>query len=787
MLSIAGKEVEVDSIIAKADFLAGKPFLNMTAMTKAKSAVMGRVIKKEVNIGVKKEKEPLREPHDIPKRPVEFSAISSKPFRNPLLNRPKQQPTPELGKPIPRHNPEAPGALVLPRPNTAPKGKQIVDVVVDPALSKYLRPHQREGVQFMYECVMGMRLKEGQGAILADDMGLGKTLQAIALIWTLLKQNPIYEASPVAKKIVVVCPASVVNNWRKEFRKWLGIDRIGVFVVKKNSRISDFTKGRAYNVMIVSYDKLRTIQDEIRSGCQVDLIVADEGHRLKTVQNKASQAIKFLDTDRKVILSGTPMQNDLSEFHAMVDLINPGVLSKYSRFKKEFETPIVKGRQPGASKEVIEKGEARSAELADLTSQFILRRTAEVIAQYLPPKTEMVVFCRPTSEQASIYKTVLNSPLYGAVLGSPDASFQLINILKKLCNSPSLLVKRAKDESKPNEMINSILESVPQHQTMAGLATSSKLNMLKNLLLQIRKSAHEKIVIVSNYTTTLDLIERVVTSLSYNFLRLDGQTPVVKRQDLVDKFNKTSASTSFVFLLSAKAGGLGLNLVGASRLVLFDIDWNPATDIQAMARIHRDGQKKPCFIYRLIVQGTIEEKIYQRQLTKTGLSDAVVDSKKTAQGFTTEELRDLFRLDEGETCPTHDLLGCDCGGMGNTVVLPESITDDTIERKTWGSTMGDPDADELSEDDDRIVKLEVITSAAKLHVEAQERKAQRMLHKAHGDKHKMLALMQYLHTDAEKVSQGNDELETLIEDQVLLQLVKDRNTQVAFLFSKTTG
>jgi DNA repair and recombination protein RAD54B len=189
----------------------------------------------------------------------------------------------------------------------------------------------------------------------------------------------------------------------------------------------------------------------------------------------------------------------------------------------------------------------------------------------------------------------------------------------------------------------------------------------------------------------------------------------------------------------------------------------------------------------LVVQGAIEEKIYQRQVTKTGLSDSVVDSKKTAQGFTTEELRDLFRLDENATCSTHDLLGCDCEGMGNTQVLPESSPDDLTPSRPWGSTMGDSGADEINEDNEDDVNLGVMISASKLNLEAQERKVRKMLRKSKDDKGKMLALMQYLHIDAAKVASGDEELETLMEDQILLQVLKEQATQVAFIFSKTTG
>ena len=179
----------------------------------------------------------------------------------------------------------------------------------------------------------------------------------------------------------------------------------------QKARLKDFTHGRAYNVMIVGYERLRTIQAELQKCDSIDLVVADEGHRLKTANNKSAQAIKSLNTDRRIILSGTPLQNDLSEFYFAVDMVNPGLLSKANTFKREFETPIVRSRQPDATAKEIERGEARSAELAELTAIFMLRRTSDILAKYLPPKTETVLFCRPTSVQASVYRTVLSSPV----------------------------------------------------------------------------------------------------------------------------------------------------------------------------------------------------------------------------------------------------------------------------------------------------------------------------------------------------------------------------------------
>src|SRR5436190_1507707 len=407
--------------------------------------------------------------------------------------------------PAPRHDPNLPGAVVMKRPTLVPKGKQVVDVVLDPLLGKHLREHQREGVKFLYECVMGMRPFNGEGAILADEMGLGKTLQTISLLWTLLKQNPIYESPPVIKKALIVCPVTLINNWQKEFRKWLGNDRIGVFVADgKKTRLTDFTMGKSYSVMIIGYERLRTVQEELTKGSGIDIVIADEGHRLKTVQNKSARAIQSLNTARRIILSGTPIQNDLSEFFAMVDFVNPGLLGTFKMFMREFEGPIVKSRQPGALKKDIEKGNSRSEELANLTSMFILRRTADILSKYLPPKSEYVLFCKPTPAQATMYRHVLASPVFQSALGNSESALQLITLLKKLCNSPSLLSSKESDEA-PNPVISALLATLPP-TTLHHFspASSGKIRVLDQLLHNLWTTTSEKIVLISNYTSTLD-------------------------------------------------------------------------------------------------------------------------------------------------------------------------------------------------------------------------------------------------------------------------------------------
>ncbi|KAE9972644.1 hypothetical protein BLS_003941 [Venturia inaequalis] len=796
-LSVAGKDVEIDAVLSKEDFMAGKPFLGGKPPEKKPAPAPFKKPTKAQKIKAEE-----AEKEEAPQKTINAASqqIKAK-FKNPMNERrPSGEERLPPPAPKPRHNPDAPDALVMKRPKTVPKGRQVVDVVMDPFLARHLRDHQREGVSFMYECVMGMR-ESGEGAILADEMGLGKTLQTIALLWTLLKQNPIDGAGPVVKKALIVCPVSLIQNWRKEFRKWLGTDKVGVFVVDndKKIRLTDFTKGKIYNVMIIGYEKLRTVQKELNEGDSIDIVIADEGHRLKTAQNKAAAAIRSLKTERRIVLSGTPLQNDLSEFFAMVDLVNPGLLGKYTTFKREFETPIVKARQPEATAKDTEKGEGRSEELARLTGQFILRRTADVIAKYLPPKTETILFCRPTPPQAALYRAVLESPIFAASLGSTETSLQLINVLKKICNSPALLTKQSSEDNSENT--TNLLASLPQKLLKADNGASAKILVLNSLLHQLRGNTQEKIVLVSNYTSTLDILGNLLTSHGYNFLRLDGSTPANKRQALVDKFNKEKPDQCFAFLLSAKAGGTGLNLIGASRLVLFDVDWNPATDLQAMARIHRDGQKNHCFIYRFVVKGALDEKIYQRQVTKMGLADAVVDSKKSNQSFSKEELKALFTLDEDEGPPkTHELLNCVCEGKGNApekeCLVEEDEEDMESSKKGFGTSMDDPAADDDSGDDEELPILGKLVSAATVNMEEQERKIKKLEAKekkkarakyGKDGEEETVALMKFLHIDVERVRNGEEEVEALVEDLVLMDCLKEEETRVAYMFAKTTS
>ncbi|XP_074919206.1 DNA repair and recombination protein RAD54B isoform X4 [Chelonoidis abingdonii] len=555
-LMIGGKEIEVMGIISAEDFNSGKCFqtgvgTSTTVLTASSQSTL-------------------------------------KPFCSPFKNVCKPSTKENLLKESqnykPRHDPNASNSLVMPRPTPDHQrmfnkaGLPVVDVVVDPYLVNHLRSHQKEGIVFLYECVMGMRLSGRFGAILADEMGLGKTFQCISLVWTLLRQG-LYGCKPIIKQALIVTPGSLVKNWKNEFQKWLGSERIKVFTVDQDNKVEEFINSPLYSVLIISYEMLLRTLDQIQT-IEFNLLICDEGHRLKNSSIKTTTALVSLSCERRIILTGTPIQNDLQEFYALIEFVNPGILGSLSTYRKIYEEPIIQSREPSATKEK---------------------------------------HCNPTC-----------------------------------------------DESEESNLYEGLREIFPQDYTSTTFTEtdSGKLQVLAKLLAAIRElSPSERIVLVSNYTQTLNILQEMCKHYGYSYTRLDGHTPISQRQQIVDSFNN-KFSSAFIFLLSSKAGGVGLNLVGASHLILYDIDWNPATDIQAMARVWRDGQKHTVHIYRLLTTGSIEEKIYQRQISKQGLSGAVVDLSKTSEHirFSTEELKNLFILHEDSSCVTHDLLECNCMG-----------------------------------------------------------------------------------------------------------------------------
>ncbi|CAG8511298.1 11270_t:CDS:10 [Ambispora leptoticha] len=535
-----------------------------------------------------------------------------------------------------------------------PKSDKKVHVVVDPILASRLRPHQVEGVKFLYKCTTGKVVEGAYGCIMADEMGLGKTLQCIALLWTLLRQSPLPNKGTI-EKAIIACPSSLVPKWLGNRIRPLAIDHKGT----KEKFLKDLrqfvnAQGRMIMnpVLIISYETLRTNITELNN-CQIGLLLCDEGHRLKNSESLVFRTLNSLKVQRRVILSGTPIQNDLSEYFSLLNFANPGLLGTESEFRRNYENPILRGRDADASDREREISDQKLAELWSFVSKFIIRRTNDLLSKFLPVKYEHVVFCRLSKFQLSLYDLFLTSPAIQRLLrGVGSQPLKAITILKKLCNHPDLL--DLPDDLHGSEDCFPPGYSIKEKSRYVRPEFSGKMQVLDRMLSKIKQETDDKIVLISNYTQTLDLFEKLCRNKKYGFLRLDGSMNIQKRQKLVDRFNNPSGP-EFIFLLSSKAGGCGINLIGANRLILFDPDWNPAADQQALARIWRDGQKKECEN----VSGSIEEKIFQRQSHKQSLSSCVVDEDEHVERhFSLESLKQLFQFNPDTMCDTHDTFKC---------------------------------------------------------------------------------------------------------------------------------
>lgn len=589
-------------------------------------------------------------------------------------------------------------------------------VALEPFLRDLMRPHQLEGVRFMYECVTGMREHSAgptSGCILADVMGLGKTLQTIALLRTLANQNPNGTIVPLVKKAIVVTPVSLVMPWSKEVTKWLGRERMAPVAISEIPKsqaaelIRRFKDAVDQKLLIISYEQLR-IHLELLKQITFGIMVCDEGHRLKNPSSKLSQDLLSLNIPRRVILSGTPFQNNLSEYYALADFVNPGALGSPEEFRADFERPISASKVRGSSTSIVQLGAERSRELIERTSSFILRRTSSVLEAFLPQKHEVVVFCKPTTQQISAYTTVLSSlglcseNASKEEIGDDEAievnmdewdgdgrsALAAMTQLSKICNHPSLLLPKDSAASFTPLQV-SICDLLLGNQSnddrewktrCADAKFSGKFLVLQNLLDSIRGSTKDKVVIVSSFTKTLDLVAEMAKLKDWKSVRLDGSTDSAHRNHAIEQFQRDPSV--FLFLLSTKAGGAGLNLFAANRLVLFDSCWNPAFDTQAQARIWRDGQTKTTWIYRLLTTGMLDEKIFQRQLVKNEMGRTVLDeasadadtengksskssrdhAQLSASSFSMEDLKDVFSLNKGTRCDTHDMSGCLCTG-----------------------------------------------------------------------------------------------------------------------------
>ncbi|CAD5235186.1 unnamed protein product [Bursaphelenchus xylophilus] len=515
-----------------------------------------------------------------------------------------------------------------------------VTTVVWDKLYKY----QKTGVRWLLQLH-----KQHVGGILADEMGLGKTIQIAILLRAIAETaepSRIFKFKGLGPSLIV-CPATLIFQWVKELNTWFPKCRVIVFhsssphFSNKSKLLQISAKPvQTGTVVITSYS---TFTSECKKLVKLNwhYAILDEGHKIRNPDTKVTMSIKEIRTPHRILLSASPMQNNLKELWSLVDFVYPGRLGALKEFNDRFAIPITQGGLASASKTQLRVAYKCACILRDAINPYMLRRMKKDVEMVLnlPEKTEQVLFCDITEYQRNLYKEYLASRECKSVLSGQMHPFAGLIVLRKLCNHPDLVTGspgvRTGEKSDDSDFGNT--------------SRSGKLHVAESLLALWKHQGH-KVLLFTQSKQMLTILEKMVIMQGYNYLRMDGGTPIGARQGMVKRFNETP--DIFVFLLTTRVGGLGLNLTGANRVLIFDPDWNPSTDTQARERAYRIGQNRRVTIYRLMTSGTIEEKIYQRQVFKQFLSDRVLVNPKQRRFVKTNDLYELFKLGDGGSCET---------------------------------------------------------------------------------------------------------------------------------------
>ncbi|XP_076339580.1 LOW QUALITY PROTEIN: DNA excision repair protein ERCC-6-like [Tachypleus tridentatus] len=528
---------------------------------------------------------------------------------------------------------------------------------------KKLYRYQQTGVRWLWELH-----QQNSGGIIGDEMGLGKTIQVISFLAGLSSSNikthgdKYYGLGPV----ILVCPTTVMHQWVKEFHKWWPPFRVailhdsGSYRGTKESLVRNLNKSNG--ILITSYNGLAMHQTLLLK-YEWHYIILDEGHRIRNPDAQATLACKQFRTPHRMILSGSPIQNSLKELWSLFDFIFPGKLGTLPVFMQQFSVPITQGGYSNASQVQVQTAYKCAVVLRDTIKPYLLRRMKDDVKAnlQLPAKNEQVLFCKLTEEQKNVYKDYLNSPELANILRGSVQVFVGLIILRKICNHPDLYT------GGPKIFKNTDVSTLTEEMTFGYPQRSGKMIVVDALLKLWRKQGH-RVLLFSQSRQMLLILENFVKSRGYTYMTMNGSTPIATRQPAINKFN--SDPNIFVFLLTTHVGGLGVNLTGADRVIIYDPDWNPSTDTQARERAWRIGQDKQVTIYRLLTSGTIEEKIYHRQIFKQFLTNRVLKDPRQRRFFKTNDLFELFTFSEKGKQGTET--SAIFAGTGSEVKVPRS-------------------------------------------------------------------------------------------------------------------
>ncbi|XP_066477081.1 DNA excision repair protein ERCC-6 isoform X2 [Tiliqua scincoides] len=506
-------------------------------------------------------------------------------------------------------------------------------------LFKKLFKYQQTGVRWLWELHC-----QQAGGILGDEMGLGKTIQIIAFLAGLSYSKIRTRGSNYRFKglgpTMIVCPTTVMHQWVKEFHTWWPPFRVailhetGSYTNKKVKLIQEIVA--CNGVLITSYSYIRMMQDNIH-GYDWHYVILDEGHKIRNPNAAVTIACKQFSTPHRIILSGSPMQNNLKELWSLFDFVFPGKLGTLPVFMEQFSVPITMGGYANASPVQVKTAYKCACVLRDTINPYLLRRMKADVKMNLslPDKNEQVLFCRLTDEQYQVYKNFIDSKEVYQILNGEMQIFSGLVALRKICNHPDLFSGGPK-----------ILKGVPDEELseedhFGYWRRSGKMIVIESLLKIWHKQGH-RVLLFTQSRQMLHILEAFLRKKSYSYLKMDGTTTIASRQPLIARYNEDTSI--FVFLLTTRVGGLGVNLTGANRVIIYDPDWNPSTDTQARERAWRIGQTKEVTVYRLLTAGTIEEKIYHRQIFKQFLTNRVLKDPKQRRFFKSNDLYELFTL-----------------------------------------------------------------------------------------------------------------------------------------------
>ncbi|XP_065313155.1 uncharacterized protein LOC135922655 isoform X2 [Gordionus sp. m RMFG-2023] len=576
----------------------------------------------------------------------------------------------------------------IPRPD--PSMWRKIDDTIEFKNGNKLRDYQLEGVNWLSFCWYNR-----QNCILADEMGLGKTVQSITFLLEMYKAG-------IKGPYLILAPLSTIANWQREFEMWADLNVIVYHGSSSSRQIAQeyemyFRDSKGYRLGdVYKFHALITTYEILMQDCELlkniwwRVSIIDEAHRLKNVKCKLMEGIKSLKMEHRVLLTGTPLQNNIEELWSLLNFLEPVKFASSQNFLAEYGTLDT---------------EEQVTKLQDLLRPMMLRRLKEDVEKSLAPKEETIIEVELTNIQKKYYRAILEKNFEYLAKGTSSSSNvpNLMNAmmeLRKCCIHP-YLIKGAEDKILSEESLTnnppgeikeekSRLNNAISEETAFKLLVNSsgKLVLIDKLLPKLKANGH-KVLIFSQMVRCLDLLEDYLIYKRYPFERLDGRIRGDLRQAAIDRFCKKD-SDRFVFLLCTRAGGLGINLTAADTCVIFDSDWNPQNDLQAQARCHRIGQSKRVQIYRLICRNTYEREMFDRAGKKLGLDKAVLQSMRMNSAGGTEN-----NVEGGKDFP-----GGLSKGISSINQLSKKEIEDLLKKGAYGALMDDDQAgDKFCEED----------------------------------------------------------------------------------------